>query len=418
MTDRPTKSEHPAQPWISPFGQPGVVAVLAAEVISITGSQMSALALPWFVLAATHSTARMGMVAAAEMLAMALFAVPGGAFSARLGAQKTLLVSDGARCVLVALIPLLNEFDLLAFPALLLIVFFVGGFFAPYSAAQGVLLTDVVGEDEQRVSEVSSWLQAATRLTIMIGPALAGVLISTIGAPNLLWIDAGTFLIAFALVRWLVPKTKAAPESLDAGGALAGLRHIARDRLLRYWGIATCGFEFAWQIIFIIIPTYAFTRFHSHPVVGGTLLGVFGAASTTGNIISTRLTRRMNPAHLARTAKILQLPVFWVLAFTTSVPAFATVLAITGLCNGLLAGPVAGIQLTRTPAALRPKVMTALLSASLLTGSLGTLTAGQLLHTGFSTGFVTAATIQTLFGALFIYGAYTQTGQSDASQNA
>lgn len=79
-------------------------------------------------------------------------------------------------------------------------------------------------------------------------------------------------------------------------------------------------------------------------------------------------------------------------------PTFATVLAITGPCKGLLAGPVAAIQLTRTPTPLRPKVMTALLSASLL----GTLTAGQSLHTGFTTGFVTAATIHTLFGALFL----------------
>ncbi len=135
------------------------------------------------------------------------------------------------------------------------------------------------------------------------------------------------------------------------------------------------------------------------------LLGVFGAAGTAGNIAATRLTRRMEPARLARTAKILQIPVFWVLAFTSSAPAFAGVLAVTGLCNGLLAGPVAGIQLTRTPAALRPKVMTALLSASLLAGSLGTLTAGQILHAGFATGFLIVAATQTLFGGVFLYGA-------------
>lgn len=73
------RSEQPAQDRISPLRRPGVVPVLAAEVVSITGSQVSALALPWFVLATSHSTTRMGIVAAAEMLAMALFAVPGGA---------------------------------------------------------------------------------------------------------------------------------------------------------------------------------------------------------------------------------------------------------------------------------------------------------------------------------------------------
>ncbi len=217
MTHREAKVEDTGQDRIGPLRRPGVAAVLAAEVVSITGSQMSALALPWFVLATTHSTARMGLVAAVEMLAMALFAVPGGGLSARLGAWKTLWVSDGVRGVLVALVPLLHQLGLLVLPVLLVIVFFVGGFFAPYSAAQGVLLTDVVGEDERRVSEVSSWLQAATRLTIMIGPALAGVLITMIGAPNLLWIDAGTFLIAFALVRWFAPSSSPSRPTRSSG---------------------------------------------------------------------------------------------------------------------------------------------------------------------------------------------------------
>lgn len=385
--------------------QPVLVAVLAAQVVSITGSQVSALAVPWFVLATTGSTARMGLVAAVEMLAMAVFAVPGGAVATRLGAWRTMLASDALRGVLVALIPLLHALGVLPFPALLALIFLVGGFFAPYSAAQSVLLTDVVGDDERRVSEASSWLQGASRLTIMLGPAVAGLLIGVMGAPNLLWIDAATFFVAFALVRLFVPRADAVIDSESAAGALAGLRHIARDRLLRNWGIATCGFEFAWQIVFLSIPAYAFVRFHSHPVVAGLLFGLFGLTSTLGNVLSARFTRRgTEPVRLVRNAKLIQIPVFWVLVVTVSAPALAAVLAVAGLCNGLLAGPVNGVELARTPAALRPKVMTALLSASLFAGALGTAAEGWILHIGFRTGFLVAALAHTVFGALFIAG--------------
>ena len=44
----------------------GLRALLAAEVISTTGSMMTWLALPWFVLSTTGSASRMGVVLAAD----------------------------------------------------------------------------------------------------------------------------------------------------------------------------------------------------------------------------------------------------------------------------------------------------------------------------------------------------------------
>ncbi|MDX6544906.1 MAG: hypothetical protein QOG02_680, partial [Gaiellales bacterium] len=70
-------------------------ALLAAEVISTTGSQMTWLALPWFVLTTTGSASRMSFVVAAEVGAYVLFGVPAGAVVARLGARRTMLLTDG-----------------------------------------------------------------------------------------------------------------------------------------------------------------------------------------------------------------------------------------------------------------------------------------------------------------------------------
>jgi MFS family permease len=75
-----------------------LAALLLAEVVSTTGSQMTLVALPWFVLVATGSPARMGLVVAADLAPMLLLAIPAGALAARLGARRTMLVSDLARC--------------------------------------------------------------------------------------------------------------------------------------------------------------------------------------------------------------------------------------------------------------------------------------------------------------------------------
>jgi MFS family permease len=71
-----------------------VLALLVAETVSTTGTQMTNLALPWFALATTGSAARMGIVVATQLAAIAVFSVPAGAVGVRLGARKTLLATN------------------------------------------------------------------------------------------------------------------------------------------------------------------------------------------------------------------------------------------------------------------------------------------------------------------------------------
>jgi len=85
-----------------------LTALFVAEVVSTTGSEMAAVALPWFVLVTTGSPARMGLVMAAEFVGMAVFGVPSGHVATALGPRRTMLASDLLRAPLVALIPALH----------------------------------------------------------------------------------------------------------------------------------------------------------------------------------------------------------------------------------------------------------------------------------------------------------------------
>jgi hypothetical protein len=55
-----------------------LIGLLTAELVSLTGTAMTFVALPWFVLATTGSTAKVGWVLAAEMLPIAIFGIPAG----------------------------------------------------------------------------------------------------------------------------------------------------------------------------------------------------------------------------------------------------------------------------------------------------------------------------------------------------
>jgi len=85
-----------------------LAAILSAELVSLTGSAMTLVALPWFVLLTTGSTAKMGWVLAAELLPVGLFGIPSGSLIARLGAKRTMNISDAARVPLMTAIPVLH----------------------------------------------------------------------------------------------------------------------------------------------------------------------------------------------------------------------------------------------------------------------------------------------------------------------
>src|SRR6476620_4734814 len=74
-----------------------LAAIVVAELVSLTGSAMTFVALPWFVLITTGSTAKMGWVLAAELVPVGLLGIPSGTLIARLGAKRTMNLADAVR---------------------------------------------------------------------------------------------------------------------------------------------------------------------------------------------------------------------------------------------------------------------------------------------------------------------------------
>jgi len=136
-----------------------VGAVIVAEIISVLGTRMTYLALPWFVLVTTGSPGKMTLVLAAEIAPMALLGIPSGLLVQRLGARTTMLLSDFARGPILVSIPLLHATDVLSFELLLVIVALLGCFMPPYFASQRTILPELVGEDERVISQANSTIE-------------------------------------------------------------------------------------------------------------------------------------------------------------------------------------------------------------------------------------------------------------------
>jgi len=98
-----------------------IAALLAGELVSRLGSQLTYLALPWFVLVTTGSPTRMTLVFAAQLVPMTLLGIPAGSVVHKLGPKTSMLVADGARAPIIALVPFLHEVGGLTFGLILVV---------------------------------------------------------------------------------------------------------------------------------------------------------------------------------------------------------------------------------------------------------------------------------------------------------
>jgi MFS family permease len=360
--------------------RPGVGPLLVAETVSSLGSHMTFLALPWFVLVTTGSATRMGVVLAVELLPVALLGIPSGQVVARLGARQTMLVGDIARAPLMAAIPLLHAAGLLTFPVLLAIVFLIGCFIAPYFSAQRLILPELVGEDERTVAQANAFVEGAQRATALLGPALAGVLIGFLGASEVLYLDAATFAVAAVIIALFVPRRPPLPASDEGRGVLAGVRYVFRDRLLRPIALAAPVLNMFGQMMVAALPVLAYEHHGGSARIAGVFFAAFGAGAVLGSLLAMRLVHRYDPMRLAAVSLVaLTLPTF---ALPFDLPAWGVVVVLftASIFGPLVNAPLLGMITTRTPEAVRAKVMTAVMTFALLAGPLGLLLVGPMLE--------------------------------------
>ena len=393
--------------------QRSIVALLAAEVISTTGAQMTWLALPWFVLITSGSATQTTFVVAAEVIGLALLGLPGGRVLGRLGSRRTMMLCDGARAPVMLVIPLLHWTGGLSFPILIAVAFTLGALAAPYFAAQKVIVPELTGEDEERVGEANALFQAATRVTLLAGPALAGLLIGVIGAPPVLVIDAATYLVSLALVAVFVPHRPPLPQDDEHRDLRAGIRFIARDRLLRVWWPTIALGDAAWTAFFITVPVLVLDRFGHHPLIAGMLIASFGVGALIGNGIAFRfLTRRFAGLGVIATFVMFQALPLWLLWMPLPALGLAALILVSGIANGLVNPSLHTITTLRVPPPLRPNVLTTAMVGWAAVNPLGLFVTGPVLDAfGTTPVLVGFAAMQTAMMAVVALSSARELGR-------
>jgi len=384
-----------------------LVAVLTADVVSTLGSEMTAVALPWFVLVTTGSAARMAGVMAAEFAGIALLGLPAGRFAHLLGPRQALMVADGVRAPLVALIPALYWAGLLHYAVLLLIGLVVGGCFPAYASGQRVLLAGVTGDDDVRLTRAGALLGGVNETASFIGPAVGGGLIAWVGAPSVLVIDAVTYVVSFALVAALVPSAPQVPDD-EPTTSLTGLRYLRADRALRRQLVAVMVAGIGWTALMATLPVAARRRYHGGGQLAGALVAAYGGGSVLGAVAAARTKRVVGRPGLPLVAIAVAMAVAVV-----RLPSWglAVAVAVFGVGNGIFFPRLFTALTLRPPPRLRTPVMATAQVAMSVTSPVGFVAGGLLLeHASISAAFVLVAATATVAAVVSVTGQPLSTG--------
>ena len=356
-----------------------LLALFGANAISLTGNQLTVLAVPWFVLETTGSATRTGIAAFFAILPVVLAAFFGGAVVDRLGYQRASVLSDLASGATVALIPLLFAVDLLPFWALLALVFLGALLDAPGETARRALLPDLAAAAGMPIERATASAQVVQRGSLLLGAPLSGALIALLGPANVLWLDAATFAVSAALVGFAIPATRlpapAGGESYLASLAV-GLRFIRQDRLMLaivLTLVVTNFLDAAWASV--VAPVYAREAYGS-AVALGLMFGASGGGAMVGAVaygaVGHRLPRR--PVFVAGFI-VASLPML-LLATLPSLPVAVVALAIGELGSGPLNPILGAVAYERIPAEMRGRVLGPLTAGAWVAMPLGVLVAG------------------------------------------
>ena len=334
---------------------------LAAELVSLCGTRLSMLAIPWFVLTTTGSATQTGLVAFAEMGPYVVAKALAGPYLDRFGARRICVVADLGSAVAVAGIPLLHMAGALRYEILLGLVAVAGLLRGPGDGGKAALVPDVVDAAGVPMERATGLQSAAERLASTAGTALAGGIVVAVGPADALVVDAASFALSALLIG------ATAPRWIHRKGGADDAGYVGRFRT--GWG-----FLRGEPVLVAIVTMVAITNLidqafmvvllpywvHDRGYGAGTLATIFAvwaAASTVGAMLAAWLAVRL-PRFITYLVAFLisGAPRMILLALDVPLGVILATCVAGGLASGFVNPILAAVMYERIPRHLMGRV--------------------------------------------------------------
>ncbi len=275
--------------------------VFLANASSAFGDNVAPIALAFGVLDIRSSASALGLVLAARSVPFVVFLLVGGVWADRLPRQRVMVASDLLRCAtqgLTAVFFIAGVARLWEVAALQALYGAGDAFYQP--AATGLTPQTV---SAARLQQANALLSLSWSTTGIAGPALAGLLVATVGPGWALAFDASTFAASAAfLLRVRLPHRAERVEGRSFLAEVVGGWKEVSSRVWLWVSIA----DFALYQLFVLATLFVLGPVIAKRSLGGAaawalVIAAMGIGSLVGDFLGLRLEPRrvLLVAHLA-----------------------------------------------------------------------------------------------------------------------
>ena len=299
------------------------IKIWSAATVSVIGSQITMLALPFIALTMLGAGVfQVSALAAVEMLPFLLFTLPAGAWLDRVRRRPVLVAADIGRGVTLMSIPVAYVAGSLTMWQLFAVAFVTGSLTALFEVADQSYLPAILERDD--LVEGNANLQFSQSVAQIGGPTLGGNLIAVVAAPLAIVADALSFFVSGAFISAVRRREEVPARRLDALGRPtsmrteinAGLRYVAGNRYLRPIAACTATANLFGAALFGIFPVLIWHELKFSPAFYGTVMGMASFGFLAGAAMSSRLPRSIGigPTIIISTAFVA--PAYLLVALT------------------------------------------------------------------------------------------------------
>ena len=268
------------------FDNPNYKRYFIGQAISLAGTWMQTVAQSWLVLTLTGSAASLGFVIALQTLPVLLLGPYGGVVADRVDKRRLMIGLQSMMAVLALVLGLLTVTSQVQLWQVYLLALLLGLCNTFENPARQSFVLEMVGPDLLRNAvTLNSVLVNAARA---VGPALAGLLIASVGIGICFLLNAVSFVaVVISLVTLDLSRIKpAVPTGRGRGQLRAGLSYVRRTPslaipLVMMALIGCLAYEFQ-----VVLPLMARETFSGGAEVYGFMTAAMGVGAVVGGLVT------------------------------------------------------------------------------------------------------------------------------------
>ncbi len=256
------------------------------QAISLVGTWMQTTAQSWLVLTLTRSATDLGLVVAFQTLPMLLLGPYGGVIADRVDKRRLMVVLQslmGVQALVLGVLTLTHRVTFVEVCILAVVLGLNNCFENP--SRQAFVLEMVGPEDLRNAVSLNSTLVNVARA---VGPAVAGVLIATVGVGWCFVLNAASFVaVVTSLLTMDRTQLQPSPPTSRARGQLReGFHYVARTPqlgvpLLMMGLVGMLAYEFQ-----VTLPVFARQVFHGGAETFGAMTAAMGVGAVVGGLLT------------------------------------------------------------------------------------------------------------------------------------